>query len=122
MRLGVRLWVWVGEPGTVTVRMPVNSNLNGMSPSPVYSSQPSFLSLARRRFTDDEASCGVQVREVQLRGETLKMYDRKRKLGLAVPKLAQYCSMATFYTHAMRPPFISRLTDNPNSWASKIGA
>jgi hypothetical protein len=59
---------------------------------------------------------------VQLRGETLKMYDRKRKLGLAVPKLAQYCSMATFYTHAMRPPFVHRLVDNPNSWASKIGA
>jgi hypothetical protein len=75
-----------------------------------------------RRLADDEASGGAQVRQVQLRGETLKMYDRKRKLGLAVPKLAQYCSMATFYTHAMRPPFVHRLVDNPNSWASKIGA
>jgi hypothetical protein len=66
--------------------------------------------------------CLPELRPVRLSGETLKMYDRKRKLGLATPKLAQYCTLSTFYTHAMRPPFVKRLTDNPASWASKIGA
>ena len=37
-------------------------------------------------------------------------------------KLAPYGALSTFYTHTMRPPFIGRLVDNPESWASKLGA
>lgn len=59
---------------------------------------------------------------LQLTGKTLEMYDRKRKLGLEPRKLAAYGAMSTFYTHAARPPFLHRLEDNPDSWASKLGA
>jgi hypothetical protein len=30
------------------------------------------------------------IRDVVMKGETLKTYDKKRKMGLAVPKLAPY--------------------------------
>ncbi|KAK3287557.1 hypothetical protein CYMTET_4948 [Cymbomonas tetramitiformis] len=62
------------------------------------------------------------LRWVKLQGRTLSNYDKKRKAGIAPEKLAPYGALSTFYTHTMRPPFLTHVHQDTPSWASKLHA